>query len=139
MRSSRTFWRATRCYSLCLWGETVYKDLMLGTPKPLEGLQGLLLLPQGALNASAYISKPPCILEYKRAKRVLYSNRSRYSRGDRGEGGIHGWLGGQDLEVPMIFIVSFGRVHKGSSTCMVCGVGKSKTSARRSKVALLCC
>ena len=35
--------------------------------------------------------------------RILYSNRSRYSRGDRGEGGIHGWLGGQDLEVPMIY------------------------------------
>ena len=34
-----------------------------------------------------------------RAKRVLYSNRSRYSRGDRGEGGIHGWLGGQDVEM----------------------------------------
>ena len=40
-----------RCYSLCLWVETVYKDLMLGTPKPLEGLQGLLSLPQSALNA----------------------------------------------------------------------------------------
>ena len=35
------------------------------------------------------------------ADRILYSNRSRYSRGDRGEGGIHGCLGGQDLEVPM--------------------------------------
>ena len=43
--------------------------------------------------------------------RILYSNRSRYSRGDRGEGEIHGWLGGQDLEVPMIFLVSFGRVQ----------------------------
>ena len=51
------------------------------------------------------------------ADRILYSNRSRYSRGDRGEGGIHGCLGGQDLEVPMIFIVSFGRVQKGSNTC----------------------
>ena len=30
------------------------------------------------------------------ADRILYSNRSRYSRGDRGEGGIHGCLGGQD-------------------------------------------
>ena len=37
-----------------------------------------------------------------RAKRVLYSNRSRYSRGDRGEGGIHGCLGGQDLERPVV-------------------------------------
>ena len=43
-----------------------------------------------------------------RAKRVLYSNRSRYSRGDRGEGGIHGWLGGQDLEVPRIKVFDDG-------------------------------
>ena len=72
--------------------------------------------------------------------RILYSNRSRYSRGDRGEGGIHGWLGGQDLEVPMIFIVSFGRVQKGSNTCNIWwGWKNKKPSARRSKIALLCC
>ena len=32
---------------------------MLGTPKPLEGLQGLLSLPQGALNAWDIHFKPP--------------------------------------------------------------------------------
>ena len=43
-----------------------------------------------------------------RAKRVLYSNRSRYSRGDRGKDGIHGRLGGQDLEVPRIKVFDDG-------------------------------
>ena len=43
-----------------------------------------------------------------RAKRVLYSNRNTCSRGDRGEGGIHGWLGGQDLEVPRIMVFDNG-------------------------------
>ena len=38
---------------------------------------------------------------YERSE-FLYSNRSRYSRGDRGEGGIHGWLSGQDLERPIV-------------------------------------
>ena len=37
-----------------------------------------------------------------------HSNRSRYSRGDRGKDGIHGRLGGQDLEMPRIKVFDDG-------------------------------
>ena len=44
-------------------GETVYKDLMLGTPNALEGPQGLLLLRQGALHDKQGLLKPTLYVE----------------------------------------------------------------------------